>query len=99
MDGWPRIPHPNNGSGKTSPRTTSTSLPAAGTTVVANVEEDLGEGMYALRWAGQRIHVSSRAPLAKGQGLLLKSETSPEMVAASLPVSFDIVCSEPFSSI
>ena len=76
MDGWPGIPKTN--SGKSSPSRTSTSLPAPGSTVVANVEDDLGDGMYSLRWAGQRINVSSRTPLKQGQALLLKSETSPE---------------------
>ena len=45
---------------------------------MANVEEDLGEGMYALRWAGNRIAVSSRVALSAGQSLILKSEISPE---------------------
>jgi hypothetical protein len=43
---------------------------------MANVEEELGDGMYALRWAGNRVTVFSQASLAAGQSLILKSELS-----------------------
>lgn len=75
MDGWPRIPNQQSSS---SPARAGASLPAPGTVVMASVEEDLGEGMYALRWSGQRIAVSSRAILKPGQSLILKSEISSE---------------------
>ncbi len=54
------------------------SLPAPGSVIMANVEEDLGEGLYALRWAGQRIAVASHVFLKRGQSLILRSEKSPE---------------------
>ncbi len=76
MDNWPRIPRQQTGSAPA--RSGGTSLPPTGTVVMASVEEDLGEGVYALRWAGNRITVSSRAVLSTGQTLILKSEMSPE---------------------
>ncbi|MCC8165896.1 MAG: hypothetical protein LIQ31_07050, partial [Planctomycetes bacterium] len=57
---------------------TGGSLPAPGSVIMANVEEDLGEGLYALRWAGQRIAVASQVFLKRGQSLILRSEKSPE---------------------
>lgn len=76
MDGWSRIPKQHGASH--SARPSGNSLPAPGSVVMASVEEDLGEGMYALRWAGQRIAVSSRVGLKPGQSLILKSELSAE---------------------
>ncbi|MDR1519586.1 MAG: hypothetical protein LBU23_05510, partial [Planctomycetota bacterium] len=76
MDGWPRIP------GQTGspppPRGGGSSPPPPGTVILAGVEEDLGEGVYVLRWAGNRLTVSSRARLEVGQSLILKSELSAE---------------------
>ena len=75
MDNWPRIPGAPSSS---SPSRGGSNLPPPGTVVMASVEEDLGDGMYALRWAGNRIAVSSRVSLSTGQSLILKSEISAE---------------------
>ncbi|MCD8349456.1 MAG: hypothetical protein LUC93_02430 [Planctomycetaceae bacterium] len=72
MEGWPRIPNQNSAS---SSRPKST-IPAPGTVVMASVEEELGDGVYSLRWGGNRISVTSRSPLKTGQSLILKSETN-----------------------
>lgn len=45
---------------------------------MASVEEELGDGVYSLRWGGNRISVTSRSPLKTGQSLILKSETNAE---------------------
>lgn len=59
-------------------RATGSSLPPTGSVVMATVEEDLGEGMYSLRWAGNRVAVSSKVALRAGETLILKSELSGE---------------------
>ncbi|MCD7896533.1 MAG: hypothetical protein LUG50_07645 [Planctomycetaceae bacterium] len=74
MDRSYRIPGQSTSS---TPRSGG-SLPAPGSVIMANVEEDLGEGLYALRWAGQRIAVASQVFLKRGQSLILRSEKSPE---------------------
>ncbi|MCL2001003.1 MAG: hypothetical protein FWG74_06175, partial [Planctomycetes bacterium] len=76
MENWPRIPREQGGSPPS--RSGGNSLPPPGSVIIAGVEEELGEGMYALRWAGNRIAVSSRVVLSPGQSLILKSEISPE---------------------
>lgn len=71
---WPRIPNPQTGVRHSGG--TGAALPPNGAVVMASVESDLGEGMYSLRWGGNRIAVSSQAKLTPGQSLILKSEIS-----------------------
>lgn len=64
--------------GGSRPAPASPSLPPPGSVVMATVEENLGDGVYSLRWGGNRVTVSSRAALNQGETLILKSEMSPE---------------------
>ncbi len=53
-------------------------LPPAGNVVMATVEESLGDGLYSLRWGGNRVTVSSKTPLNQGETLIMKSESAPD---------------------
>ncbi|MDR1612753.1 MAG: hypothetical protein LBT97_08205, partial [Planctomycetota bacterium] len=75
-DGWTNVVD-NSGSGVSRPGGQS-ALPAPGSVVMANVEEDHGDGVYAIRWAGNRLNVASRIKLSAGSSLMLKAELSPE---------------------
>lgn len=74
------LPWTNNVSGTPDSGATpaDSGLPPTGTMVTARVAENLGDGLYSLLWGQKKITVSSRAELAVGQNLLLKSETSPD---------------------
>ncbi|MDR0362269.1 MAG: hypothetical protein LBJ46_06245 [Planctomycetota bacterium] len=75
-DAWSNIV--NNLGGGRPRRGGQSSLPTPGSVVMASVEEDHGDGVYTIRWGGNRLAVSSQVKLSTGSSLILKAELSPE---------------------